>query len=376
MGQSNSYIVKIQGSYFFNIFFRFIEFQEYTRMQENKLQDLTDLLYEITSSFEEEGEQEEPEVDKNVHEEYFDRFVSSIPVEYDNEEAEYDQDGFHSDRSVYEEQNESQLSDDETSLMSESPSPAHENESNKTTRPPPPRRAVMPEDVKKKGLPPIPGHVISLARVAPESKVKIFQEKMPNYNRVVGSTGYGKNTKRRAPLSACVRKPTVVLPPLQLKQQYRSHQLTSNEIYHHQDFMEYDESLTVKRSTVKGIVKPNLMNKDLMKLRDPTVRPRGVPKQTAVMAQETVVRDSVKRQHVLPMIPQPPPLRPNNNNAFSASRIPRLPTIQQNNHGMKSGIPKPCPPSQPPTTSRRLRPGTSRRRCVARETALPVPRRQ
>ena len=185
MGQSNRYIVKIQGSYFFNFLFRFIEFQEYTRMQENKLQDLTDLLYEITSSFEEEGEQEEPEVDKNVHEEYFDRFVSSIPVEYDNEEAEYDQDGFHSDRSVYEEQDESQLSDDETSLMSESPSPAHENESNKTTRPPPPRRAVMPEDVKKKGLPPIPGHVISLARVAPESKVKIFQEKMPNYNRVV-----------------------------------------------------------------------------------------------------------------------------------------------------------------------------------------------
>ena len=204
MGQSNSYIVKIQGSYFFNIFFRFIEFQEYTRMQENKLQDLTDLLYEITSSFEEEGEQEEPEVDKNVHEEYFDRFASSIPVEYDNEKAEYDQDGFHSDRSVYEEQDESQLSDDKTSSMPESPSPAHENESNKTPRLPPPRRAIMPEDVKKKGLPPIPGHVISLARVAPESKVKIFQEKMPNYNRVVRSTGYGKNTKRRVPPSACV----------------------------------------------------------------------------------------------------------------------------------------------------------------------------
>ena len=129
--------------------------------------------------------------------------------------------------------------------------------------------------------------------------------------------------------------------------------------------MEYDESLTVKRSAVKGIVKPNLMSKDLMKLRDPTVRPRGVPKQAAVMAQETVARDSVERQHVLPMIPQPPPPKTNNNNAFSASRLPRLPTIQLNNHGMMSGIPKPCPPSQPPTTLRRLRPGTSRRRCVA-----------
>ena len=91
-------------------------------MQENKLQDLKDLLYEITSSFEE-GEQEEAEVDGNFHEEYFDRSVSSIP---ENDESEYDQDGFCSDRSVYEEQDESQMQDDDASLMSESPSPAHE----------------------------------------------------------------------------------------------------------------------------------------------------------------------------------------------------------------------------------------------------------
>ena len=135
-------------------------------MQENKLQDLKDLLYEITSSFEEEGEQEEADVDGNVHEECYDRSVSSIPVEYENEESEYDQDGFCSDQSVYEEQDESQMEDDEASLMPESPSPAHESASNDIPRPPPPRRAVMPEDVKKKGLPPIPGHIISQARVA------------------------------------------------------------------------------------------------------------------------------------------------------------------------------------------------------------------
>ena len=117
-------------------------------MQENKLQDLNDFLYEITSSFEEEGEQEEAEVDRNADEEYFDRSVSSTP---ENDESEYDQDGFCSDRSVYEEQDESQMQDDDASLMSESPSPAHESASNNIPRPPPPRRAVMPEDVKKKG---------------------------------------------------------------------------------------------------------------------------------------------------------------------------------------------------------------------------------
>ena len=344
-------------------------------MQENKLQDLNDFLYEITSSFEEEGEQEEAEVDENVHEEYFGRPVSSTP---ENDESEYDQDGFCSDRSVYEEQDESQMQDDDdVSLMSELPSPAHESASNNIPRPPPPRRAVMPEDVKKKGLPPIPRHVFSQARVAPESKVKIFQEKMPNYKRVVGSTGYGKNTRRRAPPSACVRKPTVVLPPLQQKTQYRSQQPSySSEVSHHQDFTEYDETLTGKRSTVRGIVKPNLISKDLMKLRDPTVRPRGASKQTTVMPQEAVVRGFVRRQHelVLPMIPQPPPPRSNNNNASSRSRIPRLPTIQQNNHVM-SAIPRPCPPPQPPMVSCRLRPGTSRRRYVARETA-PFQRRQ
>ena len=66
----------------------------------------------MTSSFEEEGEQEEVEVDEDGDEEYFDKSVSSIPVEYENEESEYYyQDGFHSDRTVYEEQDNFQMSD-------------------------------------------------------------------------------------------------------------------------------------------------------------------------------------------------------------------------------------------------------------------------
>ena len=328
----------------------------------------------MTSSFEEEGEQEEVEVDEDGDEEYFDKSVSSIPVEYENEESEYYyQDGFHSDRSVYEEQDNFQMSD-QSFFFPYSPSPSQESGKIKTSRPPI-SQAVMPEDVKKKGLPPIPGHVFSKVRVAPKSKVKIFQEKLPNYNKVVGSTGYGKNTKQRAPPS-CVRKQTVVLPPLQ-NTRYRSQQLTSsNEVSCHEDFMQYSESLAVKRSTIRGIVKPNLIRKDLMKLRDPTVRPRA-PKQTVVMQQEVVVRGLIRHQHELipPKIPQPPPPRVNNNNnarVFPGSRIPKLPTIEQINRGM-SGIPKPCPP---PQSMAQFRPGASHRRFRARETGLLFPRRQ
>ena len=109
-----------------------------------------------------------------------------------------------------------------------------------------------------------------------------------------------------------------------------------------------------------------------MKLRDPFVRPRG-SKQTAVVEQEVVVKSSFKceQELKLPMIPQPPP-RLNNKkiDASVGSRIPRLPKIQKNNHGM-SGIQRPCPPPQP-----RSRPEASHRRYVTRETALLFPRMQ
>ena len=339
-------------------------------MQEENLQICKDILDEM-SSFEED-EQEEVGIDENG-DEYFERSrsKSSTPIEDEDEGSKYDQDGFYSDRSAYKEQNESLRPDEaSTSPLPASPSPVHQHQSSRMPRPPPPRRAVVPEDIKKKGFAPIPSHVVSQTRVARESKVKIFQEKLPNYNKVIGSTGYGKNIKR-APLY--VRKPSVVLPSLQ-NTQYQSQQLSSNEIPH-QDLLQYDESFVVKRSTIKGIVKPNLIRKDLMKFIDPTVRPRApMPKQTAVTKQEVVTRGSIRREQelVLPRIPQPPP-RANNNiiPASLVSRIPKLPAIQQN-QGV-SGIPRPCPPPQPPTMSR-LRP--SHRRYVARETGLPFPKRQ
>ena len=340
-------------------------------MQEENLQICKDILDEM-SPFEED-EQEEVGIDENC-DEYFERSnpVSSITIEYE-EMSEYDQDGFYSDRSAYEEQNESPIPDEASpspSPLPGSPSPVHQHQSSRMPRPPPPRRAVVPEDIKKKGFAPIPSHVVSQTRVARESKVKIFKEKLPNYNKVIGSTGYGKNT-RRAPLY--VRKPSVVLPPLQ-NTQYQSRQPSSNELLH-QDFLQYKESFAIKRSTIKGIVKPNLIRKDLMKLRDSTVRPRA-PKQTVVTKQEVVVRGSIRREQelVLPRIPQPPP-KVNNNRipASMGSRIPRLPAIQQN-QGV-SGIPRPCPPPQPPMMSR-SRARASHRRYVARETGLPFPKRQ
>ena len=314
-------------------------------------------------SFEEGEQKEEAEIDEN-YDEYFERpfSESSMSIEIENEGSEYDQDGFYSDRSANEEQNESLMPEEASSSSSPlpgSPSAVYQHQSNRMPRPPPPRRDVVPEDIKKKKLPPIPGHVFT------KSKVNILQEKLPNFYNGVGSTGYGKNT-RRAPLY--VRKPSIVLPPLQ-NTQYQ--QFSSSETSH-QYFPQYDESLAIKRSTIKGIVKPNLTRKDLMNLRDPTVRPRA-PKQTAFIGQEVLVRGSIRREQklVLPRIPQPPP-KVNNNRipASMGSQIPTLPAIQQN-QGV-SGILRPYPPPQPPMMSR-PRTKASHRRYVASETGLPFP---
>ena len=351
-----------------------MEFQEYTRMQENKLQECVDLLnLKMSSSFEAEHEKVEVD-DENFGGEHFERSYSksSFPVEYnDNEVSEYDQDGFYSNRSDVAEQVKSPMPDEASpSPLPASLPPAIEHQSSKIPRPPPPRRAVMPEDIKTRGLPPIPGHVVSLARVAAESNVKIFQEKLPNYNKNSRSAGYGKNTKN-APQSNVQNKLQVVLPPLK-NTQYRSQQSFSNQEKCHQNFVQYNEVLTVKRSAIKGIVKPNLIRKDLMKLRDPTVRPRGAPKQTDVIEDIVVERGATRHQQQMQMmIPQPPP-RPNNKSG--RSRIPRLPTIQQ--HQGISGIPRPCPPLPQPPTMSRSRPGVSHRTYVARGIGFPFPRRQ
>ena len=307
--------------------------------------------------FEEVEQKEEAEIDENG-DEYFESFSeSSMSIEIENEGSEYDQDGFYSDRSAYEEQNESLMQDEapsSSSLLPASPSPVYQHQSSRMPQPPPPRRDVVPEDIKKKKLPPTPGHVFTKSRVAPESKYKIVQEKLPNYNNTVGSTtGYGENT-RRAPLY--VQKPSIVLPPL------------SSSETSHQNFLQYDESLAIKRSTIKGIVEPNLTRKDLMNLRDPTVRPCA-SKQKALIAHST----RREQELMLPRIPHPPP-KTNNNMipASMGSQIPRLPTIQQN-QGV-SGILRPCPPPQPPMMPR-SRPGTSHRRYVAREAGLPFPKK-
>ena len=314
------------------------------------------------------GEQKEAEVDGNVDKEHFKRSYSesSIPIEYENEGSEYDR--FSHDRSTYQGQS-FEASTPSPLPLKEPPLQAHrEHQKSKIPRPPPPRTVAKPADGVKEVLQPIPG------RVAPDSKAKIFHENLPNYYENAISAGYGKKSKRAPP--SYERKPSqVVLPPLQTIQ-HQSRQFSSNEECH-EDFVQYDESLAIKRSTIKGIVKPNLIRKDLMKLRDPTVRPRG-PKKSAVIAQETVVKSSINNEQELelPMIPQPPPRQNNHKmaNASFGSRIPRLPTIQQNSHAM-SDISRPCPPTQPPMMSQ-SRPRASHRRYMTRDTALPFLRMQ
>ena len=379
-----------------------MEFQKYTRMQEDRLQKCTDLLNENTSTFEEGegGEQKEAEVDGNVDKEHFKRSYSesSIPIEYENEGSEYDR--FSHDRSTYQGQS-FEASTPSPLPLKAPPLPAHrEHQKSKIPRPPPPRTVSKPTDDVKEVLQPIPGRVAPDSnkiprpppprtvakpadgvkevlqpipgRVASDSKAKIFHDNLPNYYENAISAGYGKKSKRAPP--SYERKP-VVLPPLQTTQ-HQSRQLSSNEECH-EDFVQYDESLAIKRSTIKGIVKPNLIRKDLMKLRDPTVRPRG-PKKSAVIAQETVVKSSIKYEQELelPMIPQPPPRQNNHKmaNASFGSRIPRLPKIQQNSHAM-SDISRPCPPTQPPMMSQ-SRPRASHRRYMTRDTALPFLRMQ
>lgn len=210
-------------------------------------------------------------------------------------------------------QNESPLSYESFS----STLPERKHQISRIPRPPPPRKAVIPEYVKESGLPAILGHVLSRARVGPED------------NSESGSTHYGRNTKRTSP--SYMRKPSqVVLPPLQ-KTQYPK-QSFSIGVSYHQD-----------------------------------------SKQTTVFGREVEARGSIKREQELklPMIPQPPSkVNKKNNNASVGSRIPRLPTIQQN-QGVVSGIPR--PPPQPPS---RPHPGGSHRRYVVREAGIQFPRRQ
>lgn len=146
-----------------------------------------------------------------------------------------DKERFRKDQFAYEGQVDYPTSDESPTPVQRSPTPIYQRE--QPTRIPHsslPRRAA---DARKRELPTIPRHGFSQTRFAPESKF------LPQ--------------KRQ-----CQPSP----------RDYKA----SN-----QEYMQFDESIPIKRKTIKGIVKPNLMRKDLMKLRDLNVRPRGAQKQTS-----------------------------------------------------------------------------------------------
>ncbi|XP_066918881.1 uncharacterized protein [Clytia hemisphaerica] len=224
-----------------------------------------------------------------------------------------------------------------------------------------PQRAVMPEAVAPKGLPPIPTHVVSTKRIAPESKVKIFKEKVKSYNNV-GSTGYGKSKPRRNEFNKAT-----ILPPVQSRVVKRQPIVVESQQNIHSEY-----ELAIKRTSIKGIVKPSLLNKDILRLRDPSVRVRGAPKQQDVRQElnKTPVLPSISQQRdliqtvspqsqvrqscvapqnqapqtlALPRIPQPP-AQPKQSIQQTVSRIPRLPKIQQSQPKqgqIQSRIPQP-----------------------------------
>ena len=403
---------------------RYLELQGYCKNQEKILQRCTKLMKKLTfekKKKKNQKEEDEIKANKNKEEGDFKRsYFSTSPVFSQLLTA----------RSTFEQDRHLTMPDEA------SPSPVHEHRNSKIALPPPPRQAVMPaaEDVKKSVFfPPIPPRrVFSQATGIPSSKSKPVQDYVPQYSKN-GSAGYGKYTTKGAPQPPpylqnsqeivggstttettgrqhqainpplVARKPLGGFPSLQNTQQClsSSNGATSSRqssqdhqegihkyfaplpssiaqkpaqavfkplIFTRQHFMQYDESLAIKRST-----KRTSTTEMIAEPEDSTVRP-SAHKQTVVTTQEVVGKGSIRsEQELLSMIPQPP-LRPNNNNKIHASvrsRIPSLPTIQ---HGM-SGIPTPCPPPQPPTMPR-SRPRATHRRYVAKEVALPFPRRQ
>ena len=357
---------------------RYFELQKYSHMQEETLQNCKNFLDEMYSSEEEENPGHENEVDVERSAERMDRSNSSasILIESKNDEYANGKHGFYTNRSAFEEREDALIHEPSPSPASESPPQSccgGIRQGSKIPRPPPPRRAVIHKDIRAKESPLIPGHVIVQTRVTPAPEVKIFHQKRPIYNKDVGSTGYRTSTRRRAPIY--VPKPP---PPVQ-QQQYQPRQ--SSYDTSHIDFMQCEESLTIKRTTIKGIAKRNLIRKDLMNLRDPSVRPRGAPKPTGGvgMSQEIVPRGfQIKREHelVLPRISQrqPPRAITKQNPQYQPSQIPKLPIIQQQHQGL-NGIPRTRAHPQPPVMSR-SRAGASHRRYAERKTGLSFSRRQ
>lgn len=326
----------------------------------------------------------------------------------------------HTDRSTCDkEYDKLSISDEAYPLPASLSTVRHEHQNSRIPRPPPPRRAVLPEDAKKKELfPPIPERVLPLTRATSKSK-EVVQDDEPQYGNN-GSSGYGKNTKRTAssyvqksqidegsitesyerqqfknvPLIA--QKQSVIFPQSQNKQHYLSKNATSSSSSLQQLDSQHQENYTYfatppsyvgktqvvlpppqqntryrsQQSSLDEVSHQDFMQNDeslaiaghnLIR-KDSTVGLR-VSKKTTVTTQEVSVRGSIRQQQqlALPMIPQPPKRAKTNN----VSRILRLTTTQQK-EGL-SGLSEPCPSlPQPPTVSR-LRAGASHRRYVVRE---------
>ena len=123
--------------------------------------------------------------------------------------------------------------------------------------------------------------------------------------------------------------------------------------------MHSEYELAIKRASIKGIVKPNQLNKDILRLRDPSVRVRSAPRQQDVRRElnKTPILPPIPQQKgpiqnvspsygivrqnetlVLPRIPQPP-AQPKPQQ--TVSRNSRLPNIQQQPSPQQSRIPQP-----------------------------------
>lgn len=256
-----------------------------------------------------------------------------------------------------------------------------------TPPPPPPKmdprkkkKAVMPiehetNEFAKKGLPSVPSHVVPSSRIVPESTVKIFSEKLPNFN--TSSSGYGSKPKNAVsgqrgsqfsvppqrykprrefatvsqPRSQIELRPLIAPPRGVPPQAYITETVS--------------EAYMQKRMAIKGVLKPTQVHKDVLRFSDPTVRPRGLGKASQLPSEVVMCDWELQRQQRLEkttrrvtstntvklpriMQPRPPPSSPPQGRQFE-SKIPRLPQIATTVVQPQpiSRIPQPQPPKLP-----------------------------
>jgi len=256
-----------------------------------------------------------------------------------------------------------------------------------TPPPPPPKmdprkkkKAVMPiehetNEFAKKGLPSVPSHVVPSNRIVPESTVKIFSEKLPNFN--TSSSGYGSKPKnavsgqrgsqfsvppqrykpRREVATVSQPRSQIELRPLIAPPRGVPPQAYITETV--------SEAYMQKRMAIKGVLKPTQVHKDVLRFSDPTVRPRGLGKASQLPSEVVMCDWELQRQQRLEkttrrvtstntvklpriMQPRPPPSSPPQGRQFE-SKIPRLPQIATTVVQPQpiSRIPQPQPPKLP-----------------------------